>query len=100
MAAVAVAPDAAAQLTAAGLALAAVHDVSDAWTAYTADRVADLAARRAELEPVVGEEVYASLHRFYAVIAALFAAGRLGGAVIRSRSCAGGSRRRPSPSAP
>ncbi len=72
-------------LLAAGFVDVELHDVTDSWTAFTAERLAAFQARRGHLNAVHGEDLTAGLEDFYATMAGLYADGILGGARIVAR---------------
>jgi cyclopropane fatty-acyl-phospholipid synthase-like methyltransferase len=71
-----------AQLEAAGFVDVHLEDVSEAWTAFTGERLAGYRAARDRNVRVHGEAVVDGLDDFYATVAGLYATGVLGGALV------------------
>ena len=68
-----------AQLEEAGFTELAVEDLTESWTAFTAERLESFRAARARHIRVHGPEITAGLEDFYATVAGLYAEGVLGG---------------------
>lgn len=75
-------PEYAAQVRTAGFDPVRVDDLSDAFAAFTAGRLAAFRAARARHVAVHGEETTAGLEDFFATVAGLYADGVLGGARV------------------
>jgi len=71
--------DYAAQLEAAGFDALTIEDLSDSWTAFTAERYAAFAAGHARNLEVHGPGITAGLADFYGTVADLYGRGVLGG---------------------
>lgn len=69
----------AAQLAAAGLEVLTLADMSESWTAFTAERYEAFEAARARHLQVHGAEITAGLADFYGTVAGLYGGGVLGG---------------------
>jgi cyclopropane fatty-acyl-phospholipid synthase-like methyltransferase len=73
------------QLVAAGFVDVALADVSEAWMAFTADRLTAFRAESTRNRRVHGDDVVDGLDDFYATVAGLYAEGVLGGALVSAR---------------
>ncbi len=70
------------ELELAGFKVVKAVDMTLDWRGYTKDRCLEFAANHARLSAIMGEDVYLKLKRFYDIVAALYAAGNLGGLQI------------------
>ncbi|MEM9141261.1 MAG: methyltransferase domain-containing protein, partial [Pseudomonadota bacterium] len=74
------------ELEAAGFTDIDFQDMSDAWGAFTAERLAEFRAVAEEKTRTHGADVVAALDMFYNTVSGLFAAGNLGGVRLTARS--------------
>lgn len=72
-------------LTRSGLEVIKFEDLTDDWTAYSAERVAKMEANKEEFIATHGNDIYERLHYFYVKVRDLFAGGHLGGARVVAR---------------
>ena len=72
-------------ITRAGLEVVKFEDLTEDWTAYSANRVANMEAGRDAFVTLHGNDMYERLHYFYVKVRDLFAGGNLGGARVVAR---------------